>query len=54
MVIKVYPGAYHGFDAEGADTYVRGVTDVHRVAYNAEAAADANRMVKEYLEKYLK
>ncbi|HRT61956.1 MAG TPA: dienelactone hydrolase family protein [Syntrophales bacterium] len=54
VVIKVYPGAYHGFDAEGADTYVRGVTDVHRVAYNAEAAADANRMVKEYLEKYLK
>jgi hypothetical protein len=24
------------------------------VAYNAEAAADANRMVKDYFEKHLK
>jgi dienelactone hydrolase len=54
VIIKVYPGAYHGFDSEGADTYVRGAANVHRVAYNAEAAADANRMVKEYFEKHLK
>ncbi len=54
VIIKVYPGAHHGFDSEGADSYVRGATGVHRVAYNAEAAADASRMVKEYFEKHLK
>jgi dienelactone hydrolase len=54
VIIKIYPGAYHGFDAEGVDTYVRSAFKVQRVVYNAEAAEDANRRVKEYLEKYLR
>ena len=54
VIIKVYPGAYHGFDAEGVDSYVRSVTQLHRLLYNAEAAEDAKGRVKEFLEKYLK
>jgi dienelactone hydrolase len=54
VIIKVYPGAYHGFDAEGVDSYVRSVSKLHRLLYNAEAAEDAIRTMKDYFEKNLK
>ena len=46
----VYPGAYHGFDEEGADRTAHDYT----VRYDAKAASDAYERVKAFLEKYLK
>lgn len=50
IILKVYPGAYHGFDFEGADWVRLG----HRVLYNPEALADSIVQVKEFLAKHLK
>jgi dienelactone hydrolase len=50
ITLKVYPGAYHGFDLEGLDITVAG----HRIRYNPEATADAIKQVKEFLAKHLK
>ncbi len=50
VVLKAYPGAYHGFDVEGAKTeYME-----HRIQYNPAAAADSIIQVKAFLEKYMK
>jgi len=48
--LKIYPGAYHGFDREGLDETFRG----HRFLYNREAAVDAVIQVKNFLAKHLK
>jgi dienelactone hydrolase len=50
ITLKIYPGAYHGFDMEGMDLKVQG----HRILYNSEATADSIVQVKEFLAKYLK
>ncbi len=49
LVLKVYPGAYHGFDAKGVDRKIMG----HRVKYDPAAAAEAITRVKEFLVKHL-
>jgi dienelactone hydrolase len=50
VILKIYPDATHGFDAEGADLFIEG----HRILYNPAAAADAIIQVKEFLTKHLK
>jgi dienelactone hydrolase len=50
IFLKVYPGAYHGFDMEGMDL----VREGHRVLYNPQASADSIVQVKEFLAKNLK
>jgi dienelactone hydrolase len=50
ITLKVYPGAYHGFDMEGIDLMLQG----NRLLYNPEATADAIVQVREFLAKRLK
>ncbi len=50
VILKVYPGAYHGFDAEGLNTEYMG----HRLQYNPAAAADSIIQVKAFLAKHMK
>jgi dienelactone hydrolase len=50
ITLKVYPGAYHGFDREGINLKVQG----HRVFYNPEPLADSIVQVREFLAKHLK
>jgi dienelactone hydrolase len=50
VVLKVFPGAYHGFDVEGANTEYMG----HRIQYNSAAAADSIVQVKAFLAKHMK
>ncbi len=50
VILKVYPGAYHGFDVEGAHTQYMD----HRLQYNPAAAADSIVQVKAFLAKHMK
>ncbi len=50
VILKIYPGAYHGFDWEGMDQIYAG----HRLSYDPIAATDATDQVKYFLKKYLK
>jgi len=50
VILKIYPGAYHGFDSEGIDI-VRGR---HRVTSNPAAFTDSIVQVKEFLGTHLK
>ena len=52
--VKVYPGAYHGFDTLGANTNVRGSSGMHHLQYHPEAAADSIIRVRAFFDKYLK
>jgi dienelactone hydrolase len=54
VILKIYPKAYHGFDAEDMDRYVQGGRGTHRTLYNPEAATDAIDRVREFLERHLK
>ena len=55
VVLKVYPGAYHGFDGLGKSRNVRGSRGgAHRLEYQPEAEADAVVRVKAFFEKHLK
>ena len=47
--MKVFAGAYHGFDIAGIDTIDAG----HIVRYNQKAADEAFRMSREFLEERL-
>jgi dienelactone hydrolase len=47
--LKVYPGAYHGFDLENIDETKQG----HRILYDPAATKDAVDQVKNFLAKYL-
>ncbi len=50
VILKVYPGAYHGFDEEGVNTeYME-----HRIQCNPAAAADSIVQVKAFLSKHMK
>ena len=53
IALKVYPGAYHGFDMLGANINVQGSTGAHHLQYQPEAEADAIIQVKAFFEKYL-
>jgi dienelactone hydrolase len=55
VVLKVYPGAYHGFDGLGKSRNVSGSRgSVHRMEYQPEAEADAVVRVKVFFENHLK
>lgn len=54
VTLKVYPGAFHGFDTAGANSSVRGRGGMHRIQYNPEAEADSILRVKGFFEKHLK
>jgi dienelactone hydrolase len=54
VALKVYPGAFHGFDTVGANSRVRGARGMHRIQYNPEAEADSIFQVKGFFEKHLK
>jgi dienelactone hydrolase len=49
MIVKVYPGAYHCFDAEGVDMEYMG----HRLRYCPVASSDAILQVRKFLAQYL-
>jgi len=50
VILKIYSGAYHSFDAEGMNKTVIGFT----LKYNPEAAEDAIMQVKNYLARHFK
>jgi dienelactone hydrolase len=50
VTVQVYPGAYHGFDIPGDNQ--RNVLGT-RIAYNAEATADARVRATEFLRRYM-
>ncbi len=50
VILKVYPGAYHGFDVEGESTEYMD----HRLQYDPSATADSIAQVKAFLAKYMK
>lgn len=50
VILKIYPGAHHGFDMEGVDM----VREHHRVLYDPVASADSIVQVKEFLAKQMK
>jgi dienelactone hydrolase len=52
--LKVYPGAYHGFDTFGANANVRGSRGTHRILYQQQATVDSIIRVKDFLVKHLK
>jgi len=54
VTLKVYPGAYHGFDMVGANATVRGSRGMHHMQYHPEAEKDSIIRVKAFFEKYLK
>jgi dienelactone hydrolase len=49
VILKIYPGAHHGFDWEGVDKSYSG----HRLLYDPIANTDAIKKVKYFLTKYL-
>jgi dienelactone hydrolase len=49
LSLKIYPGAYHGFDYVGVDV----VKGKHRLAYNPAAFADSIIQVKEFFSKQM-
>ncbi len=54
VTLKVYPGAFHGFDTAGASSSVRGARGMHRIEHHPEAEADSIIQVKGFFEKHLK
>lgn len=54
VTLKVYPGAFHGFDTAGANASVRGSRGTHRIAHDPNAEADAILRVRDFFEKHLK
>lgn len=54
VTLKIYPGAYHGFDILDANTNVRGSRGMHHLQYQPEAEADSIVRVRAFFERYLK
>ena len=53
VMLKVYPGAFHGFDFPGANHDVQGSTGMHHLEYNKDAEADAVIRVRDFFGKHL-
>lgn len=51
VMLKIYPGVYHGFDYEGYDIVM---LKRHRLRYDPAAATDSMAQVKEFFAKQLK
>ena len=49
-LLKIYPGATHSFDVDRPERVYLG----HRLAYDAEAAADSFAMTKKFLDSHLR
>ena len=49
VMLKVYPGATHGFDVDQPDQEVLG----HKIRYDAEAARDAVDRIRRFLALHL-
>lgn len=54
VILKVYPGAYHGFDIVGANRNVRGSKGMHHLQYQPEAERDSIIQVRDFLEKLMR
>jgi dienelactone hydrolase len=54
VILKVYPGAHHGFDNRGANRNVMGAGGSHHLQYDEGAEADAVIQVKNHLQKYMR
>jgi dienelactone hydrolase len=54
VILKVYPGAYHGFDMLGSNLNVKGSKGLHHLQYQPEAEKDSLIQVKDFLEKYMR
>jgi dienelactone hydrolase len=54
VILKVYPGAYHGFDLLGANRNVQGSRGMHHLQYQREATEDATLQVSDFLGKHLR
>lgn len=54
VILKVYPGAYHGFDLLDANLYVQGSNGMHHLQYQPEAEMDSLIQVKDFLEKQMR
>ncbi|MFZ4437637.1 MAG: dienelactone hydrolase family protein [Syntrophales bacterium] len=54
VILKVYPGAFHGFDTLGANSNIRGSRGMHHIQYDAEADADSITRVKDFWETHLR
>ena len=54
VTLKVYPGAFHGFDTVGANSSVRWARGMHRIEHDPEAEADSIIRVKGFFERHLK
>jgi dienelactone hydrolase len=54
VILKVYPGAYHGFDIPDVYADMRGADGMHHLQYDPAAEADSVIRVRAFFEKYLK
>jgi dienelactone hydrolase len=54
IILKIYSGAFHGFDTLDANHNVRGSGRSHLLQYHPTAEADSIIQVKAFLEKYLR
>lgn len=54
VILKVYPGAHHGFDTVGANSNVRGSSGMHHIEYQPKAEADSIVRVKAFFQKHLR
>lgn len=54
VTLKLYPGAFHGFDVVDANRNVRGSRGMHHIQHHPEAEKDSIIRVEAFLGKYLK
>lgn len=54
VILKLYPGAYHGFDLLGANRNVQGSNGMHHLEYQQEAETDSISLVKGFFEKHVR
>lgn len=53
VILKIYPGAYHCFDYDAMDTWVRGAVGMQRLLSDPEATADAARTIRDFLKRHM-
>lgn len=54
VILKVYPGAYHGFNLLGANRNVQGSNGMHHLEYQQEAETDSISQVKGFFDYYMR